>query len=116
VATEVDRCKAFAAGRGLDLVYAAASHSDVGEVEAALSARVVQNLAAADAPTVTRVRHRQTLEQALAELDRALAPDRPAELVAEDVRLVSRALARLAGRIGAEDVLDHVFAAFCIGK
>jgi tRNA modification GTPase len=116
VATEVDRCKVFAAGRGLDLVYAAASHSDVGEVEAALSARVVQNLAAADAPTVTRVRHRQTLEQALAELDRALAPDRPAELVAEDVRLVSRALARLAGRIGAEDVLDHVFAAFCIGK
>jgi tRNA modification GTPase len=77
---------------------------------------VVEALASVEAPTVTRTRHRDTLKKALAELERALEPERPAELVAEDVRLVSRALARLAGRINADDVLDHVFATFCIGK
>jgi tRNA modification GTPase len=36
--------------------------------------------------------------------------------VAEDVRLAARALGRISGRIGAEDVLGRVFASFCIGK
>ena len=38
------------------------------------------------------------------------------ELAAEDVRLAARALARVTGRIGAEDILDVVFSSFCIGK
>jgi len=113
---EVARCKAYAAAHGLDVVNASAALAVVGEVEAAISRRVVEALASVEAPTVTRTRHRDTLKKALAELERALEPERPAELVAEDVRLVSRALARLAGRINADDVLDHVFATFCIGK
>jgi tRNA modification GTPase len=32
------------------------------------------------------------------------------------LRLAARALARVAGRIGAEDILDRIFASFCIGK
>jgi len=38
------------------------------------------------------------------------------ELAAEDVRLAARSLARISGRVDAEDVLDRVFARFCIGK
>ena len=38
------------------------------------------------------------------------------ELAAEDVRLAARSLAHIGGRVGAEDVLDRVFARFCIGK
>jgi len=38
------------------------------------------------------------------------------ELAAEDVRLAARALGRVTGRIDAEDILDQVFAKFCIGK
>jgi len=38
------------------------------------------------------------------------------ELAAEDFRLAARALGRVSGRIDAEDVLDVVFASFCIGK
>jgi tRNA modification GTPase len=38
------------------------------------------------------------------------------ELAAEDVRLAARALAKITGRIDAEDVLDRVFSSFCIGK
>ena len=32
------------------------------------------------------------------------------------MRLAARALARITGRIDAEDVLDVIFASFCIGK
>lgn len=38
------------------------------------------------------------------------------ELAAEDLRHTSAALERLLGRMDAESVLDHLFAAFCIGK
>jgi tRNA modification GTPase len=39
-----------------------------------------------------------------------------AELAAEDVRMAARALERITGRIGTEEVLGQVFASFCIGK
>ena len=38
------------------------------------------------------------------------------ELMAEDLRLAVRALGRITGRIGVEDILDVIFAEFCIGK
>jgi tRNA modification GTPase len=112
----VARGEAFAAAGALDVVEASASVGVVASVEAILQRHVIDSLSGSDAPTVTRLRHRETLETALAQIERALSLGRDAELVAEDVRLVSRALARLAGRIGAEDVLDKVFASFCIGK
>ena len=37
-------------------------------------------------------------------------------LLAEDLRLAARALGRLTGRVGVDDVLDLIFAEFCIGK
>ncbi|HEX5316770.1 MAG TPA: hypothetical protein VFX22_08970, partial [Candidatus Kapabacteria bacterium] len=38
------------------------------------------------------------------------------ELRAEDVRLASRALGRITGRVDVEDLLDVIFRDFCIGK
>jgi tRNA modification GTPase len=43
------------------------------------------------------------------------APDLP-ELAAEDVRLASRALGRITGRVDVEELLDVIFRDFCIGK
>lgn len=40
----------------------------------------------------------------------------PSELVSEDIRSGLRALERLIGRVGTEDVLGEVFATFCVGK
>ncbi|HKU94636.1 MAG TPA: tRNA uridine-5-carboxymethylaminomethyl(34) synthesis GTPase MnmE [Vineibacter sp.] len=70
-------------------------------------------------PPLTRARHREALAQCLAALDRALAApgrDMPAELMAEDVRLAARAVGRITGRVGVEDLLDVIFRDFCIGK
>ena len=51
-------------------------------------------------------------------MDRALdATGRgESELVAEELRTAFRDLERLLGRVGVEDVLDEVFASFCLGK
>ncbi|MBS0411939.1 MAG: tRNA uridine-5-carboxymethylaminomethyl(34) synthesis GTPase MnmE [Proteobacteria bacterium] len=88
----------------------------VADLTAELSTRVVADLSGTDFPAVTRARHRAHLETAREHLLRARANLEEPELAAEDVRLAARALARVAGRIGAEDVLDLVFASFCIGK
>ncbi len=76
---------------------------------------VVGMLDVSGAPSLTRVRHRQALEECLSSLKRFdSAPD--PELAAEDVRLAARALGRITGRVDVEDVLDVVFGDFCIGK
>jgi tRNA modification GTPase len=56
------------------------------------------------------------LAEALAHLNRAARALATPELAAEDLRLAARALERITGRIGAEDVLDVIFSSFCIGK
>lgn len=66
-------------------------------------------------PAITRARHRAALTECVADLARAdAAPS--ADLRAEDVRLAARALGRITGRVGVEDLLDVIFREFCIGK
>ncbi len=89
------------------------------ELETLLTARVTSALTGAEFPAATRARHRHDLAEARAHLGRALqALSAPVEveLAAEDVRLAARSLAKISGRIDPEDVLDRVFARFCIGK
>jgi tRNA modification GTPase len=72
----------------------------------------------AEPALVTRERHRVALQEAAQALEDALrlGPQGGEELVAEQIRLATRALERLTGRIGVEDILDAIFRDFCIGK
>ncbi|MBE7636083.1 tRNA uridine-5-carboxymethylaminomethyl(34) synthesis GTPase MnmE [Sneathiella sp. P13V-1] len=80
-----------------------------------LTEDVVSLLDVSGAPSLTRMRHRQALEECVASLYRFdTAPD--PELAAEDVRLATRSLGRITGRVDVEDILDVVFGDFCIGK
>jgi tRNA modification GTPase len=81
---------------------------------AALGAAVVEGYANA-APTLTRARHREALEEAAAALSRSRATP-CAELRAEDLRLAWRSLGRITGSIDVEDLLEVIFRDFCIGK
>ncbi len=74
------------------------------------------SVGAAEAAPLTRRRHREGVEQALADVQAALAALDVPELAAESVRAAGDALGRIVGRIGVEEVLDRVFAEFCIGK
>jgi tRNA modification GTPase len=64
---------------------------------------------------LTRARHRAALVAAHERLAEAEAADLP-ELRGEDLRLAMRALGRITGQVGVEDVLDTLFRQFCIGK
>jgi tRNA modification GTPase len=66
-------------------------------------------------PPLTQARHRAALEQTSERLAAAGVADLP-ELRAEDLRLALRALGRITGSVGVEDILDTLFARFCIGK
>jgi len=89
---------------------------DVAALEATLAERVVAALGSGEPPSATRLRHAALLAEALQRLESALALSAEPELAAEDVRLAARALDRITGKIGPEDVLDRIFSTFCIGK
>jgi tRNA modification GTPase len=74
----------------------------------------------AGAATITRERHRLALERAIGAMESArLEVERGAgraELAAAELRVAIRALESLVGRIDVENLLDEIFASFCIGK
>ena len=64
---------------------------------------------------ITRQRHRSALQECLDSLGRSLETDLP-ELCAEDLRLATRNLGRITGKVDVEELLDVIFRDFCIGK
>ena len=67
---------------------------------------------------VTRERQRAHLKETVLALEGAqrAARDGREEIMAEQLRLATRALGKLLGRVDVEDVLDVIFRDFCIGK
>jgi tRNA modification GTPase len=84
-------------------------------LRACLAAIARQMTESSGPPPLTRARHRAALLEAAAHLDAAEHADLP-ELRAEDLRMAMRALGRITGHVGVEDILDTVFSQFCIGK
>jgi tRNA modification GTPase len=82
---------------------------------AALEREVAARCQVGETPALTRVRHRQALEECQAALGRFSRAPTP-ELGAEDLRLAARALGRITGRVAVEDILNAIFRQFCIGK
>jgi tRNA modification GTPase len=64
---------------------------------------------------ITRARHREALAAAREALNGAAHAAAP-ELIAEELRRAGDAIGRITGRTGVEDMLDLLFAQFCIGK
>src|SRR5262249_17413778 len=119
------------------LSVSAETRTGLADLRQRLERRIVADLAGAEFPAATRQRHEALLRQSVVALESAsmnlsgqgvarllsvsglarLEPGPPEpELAAEDLRLAARALERITGRIGAEDILDVIFASFCIGK
>jgi tRNA modification GTPase len=81
-------------------------------------ARFAERFFTQEATLVTRERQRSHLREAVLALQGAgeAAQEGREEIVAEQLRLATRALGRLLGRVDVEDVLDVIFRDFCIGK
>lgn len=76
-----------------------------------------QSLSLNTFPAATRERHVERLREVDVSLGRALQTgfDTP-ELIAEDLRQAISSFDALFGRTDVEQVLDHIFSSFCIGK
>jgi tRNA modification GTPase len=102
------------AASGESACVSALTGAGLPELVAHLAARA-ETLLAGEPAVITRARHRAALEETATALARAAAQPEPA-LAAEDLRLALRALGRITGRVGVEDLLDVIFRDFCIGK
>ena len=85
------------------------------ELRAHLAAAARRMTESSGPPPLTRARHRAALLTAAEHLEAAEYAGLP-ELRGEDLRLAMRALGRITGHVGVEDILDTVFSKFCIGK
>ena len=67
---------------------------------------------------VTRERHRIKLNKCLMEIDNFLKKDqkKDIEMAAEDLRLATRHLGGIVGKVDVEEILGSIFKDFCIGK
>ena len=99
--------------------FALSVHSGVGMdcFYSAMQRYVEKVMGQREAPALTRARHRKILENCVEHLarynDNALIDN---VLAAEDIRMAVRVLGQITGRVGVEDMLDVIFAEFCIGK
>ena len=67
---------------------------------------------------VTRERHRNKLNACLEEIDKFLKKDqyKNIETAAEDLRMATRHLGSITGKVDVEEILESIFKDFCIGK
>ena len=67
---------------------------------------------------ITRERHRIKLIECLKEIDKFIKKDqkKDIELAAEDLRMATRHLGSIVGKVDVEEILGSIFKDFCIGK
>ena len=67
---------------------------------------------------ITRERHRNKLNACLKEIDNFLKKDqnKDIEMAAEDLRIATRHLSAIVGKVDVEEILGSIFKDFCIGK
>ena len=67
---------------------------------------------------ITRERHRNKLNDCLKEIENFLKKDqnKDIEMAAEDLRLATRHLGSIVGKVDVEEILGSIFKDFCIGK
>ncbi len=77
-----------------------------------------ERLRGGESALVTRARHRVAIAEAVEALDRLLAAPVGEELVlvAEELRIATGAIGRVTGRVSVDELLDRIFARFCVGK
>ena len=99
---------------------AAIKMKGINDIEDAVSALVWQGqVRAKDEVLVSNLRHKQALEQALKNLTSAcsaLEQKLSAEFISLDIKEALDNLGLIVGQTTTEDLLEHIFSNFCIGK
>ena len=102
---------------GLDIEISAETGEGLSELINLIGAQASTQLGLGEGVMITRVRHRALLHRTVEALGAFLKGDMvETELRAEDLRRAAFALGGLTGKVDVEDVLDHLFLEFCVGK
>ncbi len=83
-----------------------------------IKVKLSQKFTSNNSALITRERHRVKLNDCLKEIDKFLKKDqnKDLELAAEDLRMATRHLGSIVGKVDVEEILGSVFKDFCIGK
>ena len=83
-----------------------------------IKAKLSKKFSSSNSALITRERHRVKLNDCLKEIDKFLKKDqsKDLELAAEDLRMATRHLGSIVGKVDVEEILGSIFKDFCIGK
>ena len=80
-----------------------------------IAERIKEKFTSNSGVLITRQRYREALKNTVNYL-KEFNFNKEIELSAEDIRLASREIGKITGRIEVEEILDKIFSSFCIGK
>lgn len=116
---DINKVATHAAGRPV-LWVSAKEGTGLDQLEKIIFENVMEGrITSSDTVLVTNARHRQALEKASAHLEEAQSGIKsgvPVDVIAIDIRAAWEALGEITGSTVTEDLLDRIFADFCIGK
>lgn len=116
VCNKIDAAKHYVAETAFDLhMVSTKTGQGLDTLLEALATRIQNRYHTAEAPLITRARHRVEVERATECLSRFLEID-TLELQCEELRHAAKSIGRITGHIAVDDVLDTIFRSFCIGK
>lgn len=117
VGTKVDLLEDASLVARYDLAISTRNGTGLAEVLAEIGRRAAAQVGQAGDILPSRLRHVELLNETKRFLLAAAAEDgRGQELRAEELRLAADRLGRIVGAVDVEDMLDVIFAQFCIGK
>ncbi len=83
-----------------------------------VKAKLSKKFTSSNSALISRERHRVKLNDCLKEINKFLKKDqnKDIELAAEDLRMATRHLGSIVGKVDVEEILGSIFKDFCIGK
>ncbi len=94
------------------------SNKNIDKLINLIKAKLSKKFSSNNSALITRERHRVKLNDCLKEIDKFLKKDqnKDLELAAEDLRMATRHLGSIVGKVDVEEILGSIFKDFCIGK
>ncbi len=94
------------------------SNKNIDKLIDLIKAKLSKKFTSNNSALITRERHRVKLNECLKEIDKFLNkdPTKDLELAAEDLRMATRHLGNIVGKVDVEEILGSIFKDFCIGK
>ena len=102
-----------------DTVFASVkSNKNIDKLINLVKAKLRKKFSSHNITLITRERHRVKLNDCLKEINKFFKKDqkKDLELAAEDLRMATRHLGSIVGKVDVEEILGSIFKDFCIGK